>query len=219
MWNRDEDDTIWPTNGTPTPNDMRSNHDILPRRSLDMLVGLTPMTGTKTNRQVSGEFHITLKGKESNIWECGETHNHICIQRVLSGGGNWLHGDLFSNRNILLNHIYSITLSVDGMEYTSNGCEDNIPWWGDWGRVVHSATKRIRDLQRRVKCVQTQESIIWIETSTMCLVHQDCQLFHQVGLHQKWSRWKHLAFVVEGKLFIIVLCVNDLFLIGDEKRG
>ena len=33
--------------------------------------------------------------------------------------------------------------------------------------------------------VQTQESIVWAEASTSCLVHSDRQLFHRIGLHQK----------------------------------
>jgi len=41
-----------------------------------------------TNKEVSGEFHMALKGKASSRWECGETQGHICGQRVLLGGGN-----------------------------------------------------------------------------------------------------------------------------------
>ena len=148
----------------------------------------------KTRGKVSCRIQVDLQGEASSKWECGETYGQICGQVVLSGGGNILWGYLCSSSKVLFNQIYSSTFSIDGMEDTLDGCEDNFPQWSDWGRGVHRVSRSILDLRQRVTHVQTQVSAIFIETSTQCLVYHDRQLFHRVRLHQKWSRWKPLPY-------------------------
>eukprot|EP00253_Pinus_taeda_P019903 PITA_19903 len=61
-----------------------------------------------------------------------------------------------------------------------------------------------------------QESVVWVEASTTCLVHMDRQLFHQTWILQERGDPNLYQIVVEGKLLIIVLYVDDLILTGDE---
>ena len=65
--------------------------------------------------------------------------------------------------------------------------------------------------------MQTQERTVWVEASTMCLVHSDIQLFHWIGFTKSEADANLYQIVVEGKILIIVLYVDDLILTGDEQ--
>jgi hypothetical protein len=65
--------------------------------------------------------------------------------------------------------------------------------------------------------VQTQERIVWAEEITLCLVHSDRQLFHRIFFTESEVDTNLYQIVVEGKILIIVLYVDDLILTGDEK--
>ena len=65
--------------------------------------------------------------------------------------------------------------------------------------------------------MQAQKSIVWVETSTSCLVHMDRQLFHRTWFSKSEADPNLYQIVVEGKLLIIVLYVDDLILTGDEQ--
>jgi len=64
--------------------------------------------------------------------------------------------------------------------------------------------------------VQAQESDVWVETSTSCLVHIYKLLFIRLGFSKSEADPNLYQIVVEGKLLIIVLYVDDFILTGDE---
>ena len=64
--------------------------------------------------------------------------------------------------------------------------------------------------------MQTQESTIWVEASTSCLVHSNRQLFTKMGFTKVEVDANLYQIVVEGKILTIVLYVDDFILTGDE---
>ena len=65
--------------------------------------------------------------------------------------------------------------------------------------------------------MQAQESTVWPETSTSLLVHTDRQLFHRTWFTKSEADANLYQIVVEGKLLIIFIYVDDLILVGDEQ--
>jgi len=64
--------------------------------------------------------------------------------------------------------------------------------------------------------VKFQESDVWVETSTSFLVHTDGCYFTRLGFSKSEADLNLYQTMVEGKLLIIVLYVNDLILMGDD---
>ena len=65
--------------------------------------------------------------------------------------------------------------------------------------------------------MQTQESLVWAEASTSCLVHSIDSYFIGLGFTKSESDENLYQIVVEGKLLIIFLYVDDLILTGDKQ--
>lgn len=65
--------------------------------------------------------------------------------------------------------------------------------------------------------MQTQSSIVWIETSTYTWYTKIDSYFTGLGFIKSELDVNLHHIVVEGKLLIIVLYVDDLILKGDEK--
>ena len=63
----------------------------------------------------------------------------------------------------------------------------------------------------------TQKSIVWAEARTSCLVHLDRQLFYQTGFTKSEADANLYQIVVEGKILIIVIYVDDLILTTDDQ--
>ena len=67
--------------------------------------------------------------------------------------------------------------------------------------------------------MQAQKSVVWAETSTLCLVHSDQidNYFTGLGFTKGEADANLYQIVVEGKILIIVIYVDDLILTGDEQ--
>ena len=60
--------------------------------------------------------------------------------------------------------------------------------------------------------MEAQESDVWVEASTTCLVHMIDNYFVGLGFSKSEVDPNLYQIVVEGKLLIIVLYVDDLIL-------
>ena len=64
--------------------------------------------------------------------------------------------------------------------------------------------------------MQAKKSVVWVETSTRACYTQIDNYFTGLGFTKSESDANLYQIVVEGKILIIVLYVNDLILTGDE---
>ena len=64
--------------------------------------------------------------------------------------------------------------------------------------------------------MEAQKSTVWAETSTSCLVTRIDSYFTRLGFAKSEADPNLYQIVVEGKLLIIVLYVDELIRTGDE---
>ena len=62
----------------------------------------------------------------------------------------------------------------------------------------------------------TEDRTVWAKESTLCLVHSDCYL-SRLGITKIEANANLYQIVVDGKILIIVLYVDDLIFTGDEQ--
>ncbi len=103
------------------------------------------------------------------------------------------------------------------MENQTSLCDTTFLWRFS-RRSFHVTSKRIYTTRRR-KCLPFLESNLWLEVNIKGLAHKDRQFLECFGLIP--SKLDHnLYFLVQGgKYVVLIIYIDDLFLIGDNTRA
>ncbi len=116
------------------------------------------------------------------------------------------------------NHLMVALASKKGTKNQASWREDYIFSWKSLRRNLHVATKRVYRTKEGTQILPSPKGSLWSEVNIKGMVHQDWHFFMYSWSNPKWVRPQSIFSMEGGHYVIIILYVDDLFLIGDVTK-